>query len=151
MFHKLAVNQLIQELSSHARSHYSRFAYDAMQDTDINSEDSDPELRRIVKEVVDLSIKYQVLTEKTAFICVIQENNGTDPSAERQFVDIPNIENDDYSETEIDDYSSRHLGADVLTKSVRRQVVGFDSPVYYAYQEIDVDGIILGDITLQVF
>jgi len=48
--------------------------------------------------VIALSVKYQVLCEKTAYILVIQKNENDGKKAEK--VDIPNPESDDYKQEE---------------------------------------------------
>lgn len=45
------------------------------------------------KDIVDLSLKYQVLSTKTAFIMLIQENNK---KSEAEEVFVPNIQSGDY-------------------------------------------------------
>jgi len=51
---------------------------------------------QISKYVIALSVKYQILCEKTAYILVIQKNENDGEKAVK--VDIPNADSDDYKE-----------------------------------------------------
>jgi hypothetical protein len=77
LLHKFAHKQIIDDLL---------YSYKA----DKNSEEG----KQIKQQIVDLSIKYQILTELTAFIVAIQDNEGN--FLPLVPVNIPSIESTDY-------------------------------------------------------
>lgn len=105
-FHKLETSEMIDKLMIENYGSYS-YSY-----SNSNSNSTDYK-----KEIVALSLKYQVLSEETAFFALIKENAVTNPS-NSQTIKIPNAVSEDYQSLSKMAGDRSFLGAGKMTLSL---------------------------------